>query len=259
MITPRNSLVATVFTALLSTLASAQPCVPPPNFVDTPHPTIAPAQQLVTHSEEITIARPLSVVLKSVDKPLKDTFKKSDSLPSVSGEYQLTKSEFGTPGSRRLTCLTDGSSLEEEVLESDRDSSSHRFRYIVWRYTTEKARPIEYGLGDFHYVQLDGERTHITWTYSFKLKDHNFPGNFGAVGRWLFRKYFLEREYADLMRGVLNGYKADAEQNGDKSMNYTVPAYLTPFMLTGMIIVITALLLGVRRALATHGHFTVSE
>jgi hypothetical protein len=165
----------------------------------------------VAHTEEITIGRPLAVVLGVVDKPIKDTFKKTGSLPIVSGEYQLTQSAFGTPGSRRITCLTDGSTLEEEVLQSERDSNSSRFRYIVWKYTTEKARPIEYGVGDFHFSQMDGGHTHITWVYSFKLKEHNFPGNLGALGRFLFRTYFLDREYADLMRGVLNGYKTDAE------------------------------------------------
>jgi hypothetical protein len=48
-------------------------------------------------------------------------------------------------------------------------------------------------------------RTHLKWIYLFKLKEHNFPGSLGAVGRFLFRKYFLEGEYAHLMRGVLNG------------------------------------------------------
>jgi hypothetical protein len=33
-------------------------------------------------------------------------------------------------------------------------------------------------------------------------------------------------------------------------MNYPVPAYPTPFILTGMIVVITILLLGLRRVLA---------
>src|SRR5713226_9801907 len=131
--------------------ASAQTCAPPPGFVDTPHPAIGPAEQLVAHIEEITIDRPLSVVLSAVDKPLKDTFHKTGSLPIVSGDYMLTKGEFGVPGSRRLTCLGDGSTLEEEVLQSERDNSASRFRYVVWNYTTEKARPIEYGVGDFHY------------------------------------------------------------------------------------------------------------
>jgi hypothetical protein len=50
----------------------------------------------------------------------------------------------------------------------------------------------------------------------------------------------------------LNECKAVAEtslENGEKSMNYSVPAYLTPFMLTGMIIVIATLLFGLRSAL----------
>ena len=213
----RFTFVAAVL-ILSVTRVSARTCAPPPGFVDTPHPAIVPAEQLVAHTEEITIDRPLAVVLRVVDKPIKDTFKKTDSLPMVSGEYQLTQNPFGTPGSRRIVCLTDDSTLEEEVLQTERDDNSHRFRYIVWKYTTEKARPIEYGLGDFHFSQLDGGRTHITWVYSFKLKEHNFPGNLGALGRFLFRKYFLDREYADLMRGVLNGYKTDAEQQNDSSL-----------------------------------------
>lgn len=191
---------------------SAQTCAPVPRFVDAPHPGIAPAEQLVAHTEEITIDRPLSMVLSAVDKPIKDTIKKTDSLPTVTGDYMLTKGEFGSTGSRRLTCLSDNTSVEEEVLESERDEKASRFRYVVWNYTTPKARPIAYGVGDFHYSDIGGGRTHISWTYSFKLKEDKFPGSFGALGRLLFRLYFLDREYADLMRGVLNGYKTDAEQ-----------------------------------------------
>jgi hypothetical protein len=196
----------------LPSSAAAQTCAPAPGFVGTPHPVIGRAEEFVSHTEEITIDRPLSVVLSAVDKPIKDTFKKTSSLPTVAGDYMLTKGEFEAAGSRRLTCLTDGTTLEEEVLQSGRDQKSSRFRYVVWNYTTERARPIEYGVGDFLYTDAGGGRTHISWTYSFKLKEHNFPGYFGGFGRFLFRKYFLEREYADLMRGVLNGYKADAEQ-----------------------------------------------
>jgi hypothetical protein len=204
--------VVALTSILFVTRLSAQTCAPAPGFVDTPHPVIGSPEEFVSHTEEITIDRPLSVVLRAVDKPIKDTFKKTGSLPIVSGDYMLTKGEFGASGSRRLTCLSDGTTLEEEVLQSDRDRNSSRFRYVVWNYTTEKARPIAYGLGDFLFSAMGTGRTHITWTYSFKLKDHAFPGSLGALGRFLFRKYFLEREYADLMRGVLNGYKSDAEQ-----------------------------------------------
>jgi hypothetical protein len=43
------------------------------------------------------------------------------------------------------------------------------------------------------------------------LKDDVFPGELGALGQWLFRVGFLDREYAAMMRGVLEGYKTAAE------------------------------------------------
>jgi hypothetical protein len=203
-------IVAALF--LLSSSAYSQNCAPGPEFVDTPHPAIGRAEEFVSHTEEITIERPLAVVLSAVDKPIKDTFKKTDSLPTVSGDYMLAKGDFGAPGSRRLTCLSDGGTVEEEVLESTQKQSSFHFRYVVWNYTSQRARPISYAVGDFLYSETSERRTHVTWTYSFRLKDGNFPGYLGTLGRFLFRKYFLEREYANLMRGVLNGYKIDAEQ-----------------------------------------------
>ncbi|HEX3470134.1 MAG TPA: hypothetical protein VHT28_03025, partial [Silvibacterium sp.] len=191
---------------------SAQTCTPPREFVDTPHPAIAPSEQLVSHTEEITIDRPLTVVLAGLDKPIKDTIRKANSLPGVSGDYMLTKGSFGPVGSRRLDCLSDGSTLEEEVLQNDRSSSGSRFRYVVWNYTSEVARPIAYGVGDFHYSDIGGSRTHVTWTYSFMLNHQRFPGELGSLGRFLFRVGFLDRQYAAMMRATLEGTKADAER-----------------------------------------------
>ena len=111
----------------------------------------------------------------------------------VSGDQSLNDIPFGTPGARRLVCLSDGSTLEEQVLEQERNQTSSRFRYIVWNYTTQQARPIEYGIGEFHHTEMPGGRTHIVWTYSFKLKDHEFPGYLGALGRYLFRIGLIAR------------------------------------------------------------------
>ncbi|HEX3437821.1 MAG TPA: hypothetical protein VHT24_13715, partial [Pseudacidobacterium sp.] len=61
----------TVFKPYVS--AFAQECGPPSGFVDTPAPAVANAEQLVSHTEEITIHRPLGVVMASLNKPLKDT------------------------------------------------------------------------------------------------------------------------------------------------------------------------------------------
>lgn len=209
----RSCLCAAGLVLLLSgsPRAAAASCAPPAGFRDIPHPSIAQPDQLVFHTEEIVIPHPFQVVSSATNKPLDKTIQKSDSLPGVSGDYMLTPGKFGAPGSRHIVCLTDGTSTEEEALErEDRPTSSH-FRYIVWNYTTPKARPIKYGVGDFRIVQIDSNHTRITWTYSFELKGDTFPGELGALGRWLFRVGFLDREYAEMMKNVLRGYQAGAE------------------------------------------------
>jgi hypothetical protein len=186
-------------------------CIPAAGFKDTPHPVIAPPDQLISHTEVIVIDRPLQAVTEAMDKPLKETIHKSKALPGVAGDFMLTKGEFGAPGSRHIVCLTDGGSVEEESLEREQSGNSAWFRYVVWNYQTPKARPIAYGLGSFRTVQIDPSHTRVTWTYSFRLKDDVFPGELGALGGWLFRVGFLDREYAAMMRGVLKGYKTAAE------------------------------------------------
>jgi hypothetical protein len=44
------------------------PCVPPPGFADTPHPSVAPVNSLFSRTEEIIINRPLDVVLDAEAK-----------------------------------------------------------------------------------------------------------------------------------------------------------------------------------------------
>lgn len=201
-----------LFVLVIARAVNAASCAPPPGFQDGPHPVIAAPDQLVAHTEVIVISRPFSVVSDAMNKPLEKTINKSDSLPGVSGDYMLTPGEFGSPRSRHIVCLTDGTSTEEEALEHEDSATSSHFRYIVWNYTTPKAKPIAYGVGEFRTVQLDAGHTRITWTYSFKLKNDAFPGELGAFGRWLFRVRFLDGEYAAMMKDVLSGYKQDAEQ-----------------------------------------------
>ena len=191
---------------------NASQCAPPAGFHDGPHPVIAAPDQLVPHTEVIDIPRSFRIVSDAMNKPLEKTINKSESLPGVSGDYMLTQGDFGSPGSRHIVCLTDGTSTEEEALEHEDAQTYSHFRYIVWNYTTPKAKPIAYGVGEFRTVALDSGHTRITWTYSFKLKEDEFPGELGAFGRWLFRVRFLEGEYAAMMKDVLNGYKQDAEE-----------------------------------------------
>jgi hypothetical protein len=204
--------VAICCLTVTAAFAATPACAPPPGFRDTSHPSIAPPEQLVAHTEEILIDRRFSVVSDAMNRPLNQALRGSNSLPGVSGDFMLTKGSFGAPGSRHIVCLTDGGSVEEEALEREQTESSAHFRYIVWNYQTPKARPIAYGVGEFRTVQVDASHTRVTWTYSFKLKEDVFPGNLGALGRFLFLLGFLDRDYATMMRGVLNGYKVTAEQ-----------------------------------------------
>jgi len=188
-------------------------CVPPAGFVDRPAPAILPFDRLVSHSESVTIDRPLATVLRIVQAmALKDAIDHKSNLPGVSGAHMLTRGDFDRPGARRLTCLTDGSTLEEQVLENRSGPRAATFRYVVWNYTTDRARPIDYGVGRFVRTQSGDDRTHTQWTYGFALKRDRFPGRLGGLGEFLFRKFFLERDYATMMRNSLANEKARAEQ-----------------------------------------------
>jgi hypothetical protein len=192
------------------------PCVPPPGFIDAPPPAIASADRFVAHTETIDIARNLDAVMEAVDKPLRDVLHSTSSLPGVAGDHPLTSGGFGQPGSRRLVCLTDGGTVEEQVLEKQRSDTSYHFKYEVWNYTTQKARPISFAVGDFRYSETAGSQTRIVWTYSFVLNRSRFPGYLGSLGDFLFRVTFLDRSWAEVMRNTLNGYKLSAE--GQKAL-----------------------------------------
>jgi hypothetical protein len=200
------SLVAVIACAGIALKMDAQTCVLPPGFVDTPHPTVAPVDKLVSHTEEIVLAQPLDEVLDATSKTSLDkAIKRANSLPGVSGMYMLTSGVFGSVGSRRLDCLTDGSTLVEEVLVSERGKDSARFRYVVWNYTSTQARPIVYGVGEFVRTDLGNRHTKVRWTYSFQLNRSRFPGFLGVFGNYLFRVGFLDRQYAEMMRKTLAG------------------------------------------------------
>ena len=164
---------------ILCCSANAKECALPAKFIDTPPPRIAAAENLVTHTERVEVSRSVSVVLDAANKPLEDQIQESSDLPGVGGSVMLTAGEFGAVGSRRLNCLTDGSTLVEQVLVNE----GTRFRYVVWNYTSEKADKVVYGVGEFVYQPLAADRTMIHWTYSFQLDTDRFPGSLGGFGR----------------------------------------------------------------------------
>ncbi|MBX3485995.1 SRPBCC family protein [Phenylobacterium sp.] len=185
---------------------------PPPGFVETPRPPLAGPEKLVGRVEQVVIDRPFAQVVAAVDAtPLSARHPAASGLPGVADTLALNPQGFGPVGGRHLVFLTDGTTVIEEVIENTRTDAAWRFRYQVWGYTTPAARPLRYGLGDFHYV-AEGDRTRLAWTYSFELKGDRFPGFLGAgLGGALLKLAFLDGPYARWMRAGLAAIKAAAE------------------------------------------------
>lgn len=193
--------------------ASAMPCRATAEMIHGKPPVPLAPHRLVRRVETIRIKAPLSIVLASVAASrLEDSIQKQKGLPSVAGVQLLTPGAFDYPGARRLVCLTDGSTLTEQVLESRATATEARFRYIVWNYTSVTARPVRYAVGEFVRSALPNGQTQVRWTYAFKMNRTRFPGFLEIFGDWLFRWSFLDSTYARMMRATLAQGKDSAER-----------------------------------------------
>jgi len=178
-------------------------CEPPPGFVNPPRPEIAPLEELVGHTEQSVIARGFSDLMKIPSRPLQETIRPMKDMPGVSGTFRLSDGPYGTVGARRLVCLTDGSIAVEEVLLAESHNDSRRFRYVVWNYTREKMRDVDYAVGEFVHSPIAPDKTQVNWTYRFALKE--------GRDAELFRKSFLESEFAEWMRTLMEQARSRAE------------------------------------------------
>jgi len=191
--------------ALFGMLLSGQvlACEPPVGFVNPPRPEIAPLEELLAHTELSVISRAFSDLMKIPSRPLQETIRPMKDMPGVSGTFRLSEGPYGTVGARRLVCLTDGSIAVEEVLHTESKSDSRRFRYVVWNYTREKMRDVDYAVGEFVHTPIAPDKTQVNWTYRFALKEGRDPD--------LFRKSFLERDFAEWMRTLMEQARSRAE------------------------------------------------
>ena len=147
-----------------------------------------------------------SVSLDSLLRGTKD-------IPRVAGTVEFGGISFPSIGARRYVCLADGSSAVEQVVAYQENSY---FAYKVGAYTLPQAQGIEYGYGEF-FMEPEGDATRLKWRYSFSLKKDRFPGNWGALGRLLFRKTFLDTKYAAFMNGAVDTIKSEAESANRES------------------------------------------
>lgn len=154
--------------------------------------------KLVSHTVVFEVSIPAAEFNQRLTAaPLSELLPGTAKIPAVTGTRSLTATPFGTVGAPRVVCLADASTAIEEVIEN---TPGTRFRYKVGHYSSEVAKPIAYGIGEFQTDAIDAGRTRVTWTYWFKLHDDRFPGYLGGTGRWLFRLSFMDSDYAEMMQ-----------------------------------------------------------
>ncbi|MEJ0086715.1 MAG: hypothetical protein WDO72_13595 [Pseudomonadota bacterium] len=185
---------------LLACLAFGVPglgCEPPAGFINPVRPDIAPLDELVSVTEEKIIDQPLAAVLQAANRPLRIDATKD--LAGVSGTFRLSEGPYGTVGARRLVCKTDGNFAVEEVVFTESNDAGSRFRYLVWNYTGPKFRDVAYAVGEFARTQPAPDKTLVTWTYRFALKN-----GVSAEDKSRFQEIFLGREFPTWMRTQLD-------------------------------------------------------
>jgi len=173
-------------------------CQPPDGFVNPLRPDIAPLEKLLSHTERKIVSQSLAEVMRGAARPLEEAIRPTKDLPGVSGTFRLSNGPYGTVGARRLVCLTDGSIAVEEVLLTESNGSTNRFRYVVWGYTNPKFRDVAYAVGEFVRTQPTPETTQVDWTYRFALKN-----GVSTEDATRFKTVFLEQQFALWMRNVL--------------------------------------------------------
>lgn len=185
-------------------LGQSLACEKPAGFVNPPRPELAPLEDLLSHTEEIDVARPFAA--PPLNRPLEEAIRPTKDLPGVAGTIRLSEQGYGGIGSRRLVCLTDGSTTVEEVLLTEASDGGRRFRYVVWNYTSPKFRDVAYAVGEIVNTRPASGMTHVAWTYRFAPKS-----GLGAEERLRFRQTFIEQQFAVWMRSQLESGKAASE------------------------------------------------
>jgi hypothetical protein len=192
----KTFLVPALISSLMATSAYAA-CAPQMRVEDVPKITPNPSAKMVSHTERFVI--PIAAAefnARLTNAPLAKLLPGTPKIAAVSETRELTATRFGAPNAPRVVCLADGGTAVEESMVNE---PGKLFQYKVWNYSVEVAKPIEYGVGSFELVPIDATKTTVVWTYSFKLRDNTFPGFLGPVGRWIFKKSFMEGDYAQMM------------------------------------------------------------
>jgi hypothetical protein len=179
-----------------------QACEPPAGFINPPRPDIASLESLPGVTQQKVINQSLADVMRAANRPLR--IDATRDLAGVTGTYRLSDGPYGTVGARRLVCKTDGSIAVEEVLLTESNEAGSRFRYVVWNYTSPKFKSVAYAVGEFVRSQPAPDKTLVSWTYRFALRD-----GVGEEEKSRFHEIFLGREFPEWMRAQLDRRPAE--------------------------------------------------
>lgn len=130
--------------------------------------------------------------------PLEEALPGTDEIPGVNRTEALSDGPWGEDGSRRRVILNDGSTALEEAMSS---RLPERFRYVVWNYTSDAAKHVRYGVGEFRFTS-EHDGTRVEWTYP--LAPRGWPATW-FLGR------FVNRDYREMMEASLRAMKRNAE------------------------------------------------
>ncbi len=167
----------------------------------TPIPKIAKMEQLTATTVAETFDVPLSFAQNWFLKmPLSEALLGTEQIPGVRGTTSLTQGEWGQVGARRRVDIKDNSSALEQILVCE---LPERFRYVVWNYTSDAAKYVRYGVGEFRFEAIDQNRTRVHWTYAFEAR--------GWPASW-FLGSFVRGDYREFMVSSLATMKRLAER-----------------------------------------------
>ncbi|NTX12260.1 SRPBCC family protein [Myxococcus sp. CA051A] len=153
----------------------------------TPAPTVEPEAPFIAHTVETDIAAPPEVLLPwLVNVPLERILLGTEKLAGIERTDVLSAS-WGSPGARRRVVLRDGNTSLEELLVVE---EGRRFQYVVWNFTNEARRAVQYAVGEFRFAPT-ATGTHLTWTYRFRGNGWPTEG---------ILKDFVEEDFAAYMK-----------------------------------------------------------
>lgn len=163
--------------------------------------TVAPAVDMeapfIAHTVETDIAVPPDRLLPwLVNVPLERILLGTEKLAGIERTDVLSLS-WGGPGARRRVVLRDGNTSLEELLLVE---EGQRFRYVVWNFTNEARRAVQYAVGEFNFTPTS-TGTHLRWTYRFRGNGWPTEG---------ILKDFVEEDFAGYMKVGMEHIKAES-------------------------------------------------